>query len=103
MKLKIMALVVLVLAIALAVDWHTVATQAARQRVVRCAVIGGMTMTGLWEQISKMFEAQSGYRVEVVATASGHCSTGPSARAGWICSRCTRGTLPPTLSPTGLA
>ena len=36
--------------------------------VVRCAVIGGMTMTGLWPEIAKMFEAQSGYRVVVVAT-----------------------------------
>lgn len=36
--------------------------------VVRCAVIGGMTMTGLWQAISKMFEEQTGYRVEVVAT-----------------------------------
>ncbi|HWD91125.1 MAG TPA: substrate-binding domain-containing protein [Verrucomicrobiae bacterium] len=37
-------------------------------RVVRCAVIGGMTMTGLWQQIAKMFEAESGYKIEVVAT-----------------------------------
>jgi len=37
-------------------------------RVVRCAVIGGMTMTGLWPQIAKMFTAQTGYQVEVVAT-----------------------------------
>jgi tungstate transport system substrate-binding protein len=35
---------------------------------VRCAVIGGMTMTGLWQEIAKMFEAQTGYHVEVVAT-----------------------------------
>ena len=40
----------------------------ADSRVVRCAVIGGMTMTGLWQEIAKMFEAQTGYRVEVVAT-----------------------------------
>lgn len=37
-------------------------------RVVRCAVIGGMTMTGLWQQISALFEAQTGYRIEVVVT-----------------------------------
>jgi tungstate transport system substrate-binding protein len=37
-------------------------------KVVRCAVIGGMTMTGLWPEISRMFEAESGYKVEVVAT-----------------------------------
>ena len=36
--------------------------------IVRCAVIGGMTMTGLWPAISKMFEAETGYRIEVVAT-----------------------------------
>jgi tungstate transport system substrate-binding protein len=37
-------------------------------RVVRCAVIGGMTMTGLWPEIAKMFEAETGTRLEVVAT-----------------------------------
>jgi tungstate transport system substrate-binding protein len=35
---------------------------------IRCAVIGGMTMTGLWQAISKIFEAETPYRVEVVAT-----------------------------------
>ena len=35
---------------------------------VRCAVIGGMTMTGLWQQIATMFEAESGYHVTVIAT-----------------------------------
>src|SRR5215831_854564 len=37
-------------------------------RVVRCAVIGGMTMTGLWPEIIKMFEAQTGYHCELAAT-----------------------------------
>jgi tungstate transport system substrate-binding protein len=37
-------------------------------RVVRCAVIGGMTMTGLWQKISEMFEAETGYEVKVVVT-----------------------------------
>lgn len=36
--------------------------------VIRCAVIGGMTMTGLWQEIAKQFEAQTGYRIEVVVT-----------------------------------
>lgn len=36
--------------------------------VIRCAVIGGMTMTGLWQQITKLFEAKTGYRIEVVVT-----------------------------------
>ncbi len=40
----------------------------ADNRVVRCAVIGGMTMTGLWPEIAKRFTAQTGYQVEVVAT-----------------------------------
>ena len=35
---------------------------------VRCAVIGGMTMTGLWQALSKMFEEQTGYKIEVVVT-----------------------------------
>ena len=37
-------------------------------RVVRVAVIGGMTMTGMWQEVSKMFEARTGYKVQVVAT-----------------------------------
>ncbi len=41
---------------------------AADAHVVRCAIIGGMTMTGLWPQIAKQFEAESGYQVNVVAT-----------------------------------
>jgi tungstate transport system substrate-binding protein len=36
--------------------------------VVRCAVIGGMTMTGLWPEITKRFEAETGYRTELVVT-----------------------------------
>ena len=41
---------------------------ASDNHVVRCAVIGGMTMTGLWPAIAKMFEAQTGYRVKIIAT-----------------------------------
>lgn len=40
----------------------------ADSRVVRCAVIGGMTMAGLWPEIAKRFERQTGYKVEVIAT-----------------------------------
>lgn len=40
----------------------------ANPKVIRCAVIGGMTMTGLWPQIASMFEAETGYKIEVVAT-----------------------------------
>jgi tungstate transport system substrate-binding protein len=68
MKLRIILLFVFVLAVMLAIHHYVVSKNAARQHVVRCAVIGGMTMTGLWPEIAKMFEAQTGYHVEVVAT-----------------------------------
>jgi len=68
MKVKIILALVLVLGVILCVHHYTVTRQAARQRVVRCAVIGGFTMTGLWEQIAEMFERQTGYHVEVVVT-----------------------------------
>ena len=42
--------------------------KSADSHVVRCAVIGGMTMTGLWPKLAKMFEEQSGYQVKVVVT-----------------------------------
>ena len=38
------------------------------QGVVRVAVIGGMTMTGLWQDISLMFEKDTGYSIELVVT-----------------------------------
>ena len=38
------------------------------ESVVRAAVIGGMTMTGLWPEVAKMFEEERGYRVDVVVT-----------------------------------
>lgn len=37
-------------------------------KVVRCAVIGGMTMTGLWLEVAKMFEAETGYHCDLAAT-----------------------------------
>jgi tungstate transport system substrate-binding protein len=40
----------------------------ADSRTIRCAVIGGMTMTGLWPELVKRFEAQSPYKVQLVAT-----------------------------------
>ena len=40
----------------------------ANPKVVRCAVIGGMTMTGLWPEIAKRFEDETGYKVEVIVT-----------------------------------
>ena len=60
----------IVAAVLLSISCHRQATVSApvNNRVVRCAVIGGMTMTGLWYPIAKMFEAKTGYQVEVVAT-----------------------------------
>jgi tungstate transport system substrate-binding protein len=66
MRNRIILLSIIVLAVTLAIEFH--ARQTARNHVVRCAVIGGMTMTGLWPEISKMFDAQTGYHVEVVVT-----------------------------------
>ncbi len=39
-----------------------------RPGIVRTAVIGGMTMTGLWDEIAKRFEAKTGLKVVVVIT-----------------------------------
>jgi len=61
-------MLVLVLAVTLSYHRLAVIKFSANGRVVRCAVIGGMTMTGLWPEIAKMFEADTGYHVEVVAT-----------------------------------
>jgi len=44
------------------------AAAATDRNVVRACVIGGMTLTGLWDHISRMFEAKTGCRVVVVAT-----------------------------------
>jgi tungstate transport system substrate-binding protein len=54
--------------ILLAVSCSRQSQAPANPRVVRCAVIGGMTMTGLWPVIAKKFEDQSGYKVEVIVT-----------------------------------
>jgi len=52
----------------LAISCNNKTETSANPKVVRCAVIGGMTMTGLWQQIAKMFEEQTGYQIEVVVT-----------------------------------
>src|SRR5271165_2311926 len=67
MKNKILICFVL-FSLLLAVSCRRKVEAPADNHVVRCAVIGGMTMTGLWPEITKLFEAQTGYRVEVVAT-----------------------------------
>ncbi len=38
------------------------------RKTVRCCVIGGMTATTTWQKIAGMFEAETGYTVEVVST-----------------------------------
>jgi tungstate transport system substrate-binding protein len=38
------------------------------QKPVRVAVIGGMTMTPLWRELQKRFEADTGIKVEVIVT-----------------------------------
>ena len=68
MRRPIIILFALVLAITLMVHRHTLVKHSAQHRIVRCAVIGGMTMTGLWPEISRMFEARTSYHVEVVVT-----------------------------------
>jgi tungstate transport system substrate-binding protein len=62
------AFLALVSALLLSSSCTPKAESPADPHVVRCAVIGGMTMTGLWQAVAKMFEDQTGYRVEVVAT-----------------------------------
>jgi tungstate transport system substrate-binding protein len=47
---------------------HRKAQAPVDHHIVRCAVIGGMTMTGLWPQLAKMFEAETGYRAQVIVT-----------------------------------
>jgi tungstate transport system substrate-binding protein len=44
------------------------AHEAGTERPVRVAVIGGMTMTPLWSELQKKFEADTGIKIEVVAT-----------------------------------
>ncbi len=47
---------------------HPVRAAEPDQEVIRTAVIGGMTMTGLWPKIARKFEKRTDYSIEVVAT-----------------------------------
>lgn len=38
------------------------------KRPIRVAVIGGMTMTGMWQELATQFEADTGWKTQVVAT-----------------------------------
>ena len=64
----LVALLALVVALAFALHHRAARQPPPDSRVVRCAVIGGMTMTGLWPELVTLFEAESGYRCQVVAT-----------------------------------
>lgn len=46
----------------------TVIHDMAKPGIVRTCVIGGMTMTGLWDEIVKRFEAKFPYKVALVST-----------------------------------
>lgn len=68
LKLFIFALYLLLVASLVTISCGRRADVPADPHVIRCAVIGGMTMTGLWPRIASMFEAQTGYKIQVVAT-----------------------------------
>jgi len=52
-------------------------------RTVRCAVIGGMTGTGMWQALSMRFEQATGYQVEVVVTGPKR-AIAPAMRQGQV-------------------
>ena len=68
LKLFIFALYLSLVASLVTISCGRRADGPADPHVIRCAVIGGMTMTGLWPRIASMFEAQTGYKIQVVAT-----------------------------------
>jgi tungstate transport system substrate-binding protein len=65
---KVILICLTAFALLLAASCSRKAEAPADSHVVRCAVIGGMTMTGLWPELAKMFTAQTGYQIKVVAT-----------------------------------
>jgi tungstate transport system substrate-binding protein len=68
MGTRALATTVLIGVFAFALCAPAAAQTVSSNRVVRCAVIGGMTMTGLWPEIVKMFEADSGCHCQLAAT-----------------------------------
>lgn len=48
------------------------ATSAQEPQLVRCAVIGGMHDTGLWQAVGERFEKATGHKVELVARGPKH-------------------------------
>src|ERR1700688_2174620 len=41
---------------------------AEERRPIRVAVIGGMTMTGMWDKLAAQFEADTGWKTQLVIT-----------------------------------
>lgn len=73
MKRVIIAIAVLFCLVTIVLPDPTLATgdkiiKKPNNKIVKVAVIGGMTMTGMWDEIAKMFEAKTGIRAEVVDT-----------------------------------
>ena len=68
-KLNIFLLIVLITAIGLALDtgWRTYKSSR-EKRPIRVAVIGGMTMTGMWQELAAKFEADTGWKTTLIAT-----------------------------------
>lgn len=50
------------------------------KRPIRVAVIGGMTMTGMWQELAAKFEADTGWKTELVATGPKTVLTEPFMR-----------------------
>lgn len=63
-----MAALALVVVLAFVLHKRVASKPPSDTHVVRCAVIGGMTMTGLWPEIVKRFEADTSYHCNLVVT-----------------------------------
>jgi tungstate transport system substrate-binding protein len=58
---RLLSILVLVINFALA-------AYAEEKRPIRVAVIGGMTMTGMWQELATRFEADTGWKTQLVTT-----------------------------------
>lgn len=54
--------------IAIALVLSILSSHAEERRPIRVAVIGGMTMSGMWQELVTKFEADTGWKTELVAT-----------------------------------
>jgi tungstate transport system substrate-binding protein len=46
----------------------TSSVRAGEKRTIRVAAIGGMTMTGMWQELAAKFEADTGWKTELIVT-----------------------------------